>query len=343
MSEVNSNFAYEYLSERNDYIEGRKTELLNKCNQNQLQIDELKEKIVEIKDNYDETYELFSPKPRTSEFSKTEMAVLATRQSELLADNQKYLKKIEKLKDEQEKIKICFRMLKEGKEVDTTVADTARINTTEFDRKCATSVYMNDRSNMEYLLENVIGEINETSKDLKSVIKNHITLKNVESRLAQTKKKIYESVNEITGVRNDENLKEKMETIVEKLNLKCNQKIQFSTEGESEIDSASEFAKDMIYRLSRNILKQITNDIEEKITFRLVGKAKHVNIIIEIPIESKYTKEKLFRYYIDRKESTITVKDLIEFSNADEAEFDDAEKKQFIIRIDSQELKDNLE
>lgn len=321
MSEVNDNFAYEYLNERNDYIESRKTELLTKCNQNQIQIDELKEKIVEIKENYDETYELFSPKPRTSEFSKTEMAVLAARQSELLADNRNYLKEIEDLKDEQEKIEACFNLIRNGE----------KISKADYDINCATNVYMEQKGNVDYLLDAVIGEIDETSNDLKKVVKNHITLKNVESRLVQAKKNIYASAGAVTGLKDSDKLENKLETIIGKLNHDYDNKISFTYEGE--IDRASDFSKDMIYKISKNILNQIVSDVKGKVTFKLAGKEKHVNIVFEIPIDEELTKDTLLNYYIDRKESTITVRDLILFSNGEEAEFDDASKKQFIIRI----------
>lgn len=108
MKNENSVFARNYLSGRYEQINKKKMDLQSKCSKNKDDVVELSKKIEQIKENIDEAYEIFSPIPKTNGFTKTEMAILAQKQVELLEQNKEYELEVTGLESELEVLEKCI-------------------------------------------------------------------------------------------------------------------------------------------------------------------------------------------------------------------------------------------
>ena len=101
---MNKKVVMEYMQGRLESINIERRKILTLLNQNVLEIEELNTKMAEMQKNYDEAYEIFSPKPRTVKLDKEGIAVLAEKQDDLNNENIQLKRQADELEHELEDI-----------------------------------------------------------------------------------------------------------------------------------------------------------------------------------------------------------------------------------------------
>lgn len=317
----NSNLSKKYLRGRYEEIKKRRTHLMNQCNKNQLEATELTGKISQIRNNIDEAYEIFSPKPRATGFTKTEMAVLAQKQNELLEQNHAYRKEIAEINQEMKTIRQCIELLDNG---DVLSMSSDDLNCIEH--------YYNDNyraiSNLEY---QIMEQLEEMQMSIKENVPNKTQYRNIEQLINATKDHIKCYTNNMIPINMDENLSGKVEEIVEVLNRDHSDRIGCFYDGK--LDEISMFKKQLILDVIKTILTEMLESYDGNIVLKIAGKETFVNLVFEIDKNSNITPLILKLLKVHGKDSNLTISDCVNLGEGEFVEFEEEEKKQLIVRI----------
>lgn len=81
-----------YLYKRLDYLSEEKVNLITKINKVALEIEEVEQKIVEMSNDMDLAFEIFSPKPKKNDFNRKEIEKLEVRKEELVSLRDEFVK-----------------------------------------------------------------------------------------------------------------------------------------------------------------------------------------------------------------------------------------------------------
>ncbi len=320
MSEVTGNFTIDYLNSRKNFVIDRKKILTNKCKNNEKQIKDLDLKIHEIESQYDEAYEIFSPKPRNSETSKTEMAVLAQKQVDLTKEIKNMKAEIEDLIVEEGKIDTCLKLIANGEVFSKAINEFGFV----------THVYL-DEINMIHNFSSALDDfMNKLNHGINDILKSPQYLSRMNDLVKESSENLYQAIREYSYLTIEDNLEDAIDTYVSNLNRTYNDRIAAIYEPcEKEI---TYLTRSEIYRIICATLNGLLPITKKNILLRLSYKANYMMISFELSSTESVDIAQIKELSVNQL-SPLTVDDILSIAHGKCVKITDDDILKFIFSI----------
>lgn len=302
----NKNYVSTYLINRLESIFKEKMILSAQISKNNIEILELNNKIVEIKDKIDEAYEIFSPNPVTSHFNKTEMAVLAEKQNDLREKNNTLCKQTEELEIEEKQVKECIILIENG------IVLAKNLNET----KCAERFCADISARVE-----IAGE--ELKDDLEKIrnTRNTKIIDNMLEKYVSTFEEI-EVAEFVT----------KLDNSLRILNQKYDDRIGVFYEGLA--TKLSKFIVNIAYKLIVEVLEEVLMEyIDNQIILKITIQDNIIILDLKINDGNNIDFESILYKNIGIGDSNLTYMDLLNICNGGYVNLNIDKRKEIVIKI----------